>query len=407
MRLVGTIILFFIGLTLLGLDTPVSIEPNKGAGNYIVVAAYGKSWESLAKKFTEEVSADYPDVTYSYFEGKNMYMVYVEYSNDFDYSVNKMREIRKGGKYLKTWVFVYKGDNNSMDEMEKEVESDDQEEPVTVVEEETVIVESEDEQGDVEVAVIEEEVVEEEIIEPEENLGKYKMFFKVYNSQNLETINAEVGLIDPTRGKQFDTVMGNELVRTDGPNNSTSDIQAVSEYFGFRKVIHTFNLDEPMVDSTEYFVKVAGDSLLIDMPLVKFRKGDIFTLFHVYFFSHSAVMKPQSQYELNQLLAMMNDNPDLKIKLHGHTNGSSKGLTRYHELEDPEFFTLSGTVEKTSTAKELSEMRAEEVKRYLVDQNIDPSRIEVIGWGGRKMLYNKLDQNADRNVRVEVEIVSE
>ena len=414
---------FFLPLIIFSISGNSKLEVQQSGpskGNYIVVAAYGKSWESLAQAFADKVSQDYPEVTYAFFEGKNMFMVYLEYTTDFKYSIKQMRQVRREGKHPKTWVYVYGGSSGESRavtsisaEMEKELDEEEStaeaKGPALPEEAEEVAEPAEVAQPE-EPAPVEEEQPEEEVVEEEidrRTQFNYRVYFAVFNSQSRDMIDAEVQLIDPSRGRNFEKVSGNQIIFTDGPDNNSHDMQAVVDHFGYRKLIHTFNLDKPDVDSTAYFVQVQGDSMIIEMPLVKYHKGDIFTLFNVYFFSHSSVMKPESKYELDQLLAMLKENPNLRIKLHGHTNGGSQGVTKYHQHEDPEFFTLTGSVEKTSSAKELSEMRANEVKRYLEFSDIDPSRMEVIGWGGKKMLYKKLDPNADKNVRVEVEILDE
>jgi outer membrane protein OmpA-like peptidoglycan-associated protein len=56
------------------------------------------------------------------------------------------------------------------------------------------------------------------------------------------------------------------------------------------------------------------------------------------------------------------------------------------------------------SAQKLSLYRAETIEHYLLKQGIDQSRIEIKGWGGKKMLYGKHSAQAKQNVRVEVEI---
>ena len=56
------------------------------------------------------------------------------------------------------------------------------------------------------------------------------------------------------------------------------------------------------------------------------------------------------------------------------------------------------------SAKELSLLRAELVKAYLVQQGIDASRISTKAEGGRAMIYDPSGTLAGLNDRVEVEI---
>ena len=119
-------------------------------------------------------------------------------------------------------------------------------------------------------------------------------------------------------------------------------------------------------------------------------------------------MKESSKAQLMELLAMMNENPNLKIRLHGHTNGNSRG--EYYRLieNDTVFFALNRQHEKTSgSAKQLSFDRANTIKRYLVHHGVSEARVEVKGWGGRKMIYDKMSKANIRNIRVEVEVIEE
>jgi outer membrane protein OmpA-like peptidoglycan-associated protein len=49
--------------------------------------------------------------------------------------------------------------------------------------------------------------------------------------------------------------------------------------------------------------------------------------------------------------------------------------------------------------------RAEVIKNYLISFGLEASRMEVIGWGGKKPIYDKMDKLAVKNVRVEIEIL--
>src|SRR5258706_12765149 len=116
-------------------------------------------------------------------------------------------------------------------------------------------------------------------------------------------------------------------------------------------------------------------------------------------------MRPESRYEVTSLLGMLNENPKYKIKLHGHTNGSAAGRVISMAKDSKNFFSLTDTKEGFGSAKQLSKARAEIIRDYLVSNGIDPKRIEIKAWGGKRPLQDKNSTRAQENVRVEVEIL--
>ena len=105
---------------------------------------------------------------------------------------------------------------------------------------------------------------------------------------------------------------------------------------------------------------------------------------------------------------MLEVDPNYRIMLHGHTNGSAGGS--YYRLAegDTAYFSMNKKHEKTSgSAKKLSYDRANTVIQYLVYRGIADNRIEVKGWGGKKMLYDENSVASKRNIRVEVEVLQE
>ena len=61
----------------------------------------------------------------------------------------------------------------------------------------------------------------------------------------------------------------------------------------------------------------------------------------------------------------------------------------------------------SGSAVELSKLRSETIKRYLVTQGIAADRLEVKGWGGKKMIHDEQHPLAHQNVRVEIEVIEE
>ena len=84
---------------------------------------------------------------------------------------------------------------------------------------------------------------------------------------------------------------------------------------------------------------------------------------------------------LNEAVLIMKKNPDLKVEVDGHTD--STGTAAYNMT--------------------LSEKRAEAVKKYFVDQGIDPSRLAAKGFGITKpAASNKTKAGRTQNRRVEL-----
>jgi len=137
-----------------------------------------------------------------------------------------------------------------------------------------------------------------------------------------------------------------------------------------------------------------------------FTKGEVETLDHLYFYRDAAVLRPESQYEVDRLVRLMKDHPDANIKIHGHTNGNDKGRIIRMQKGSTNFFSLDNTIEDYGSASKLSELRANVIKDYLVANGISAKRMSIKAWGGKKPLYEVDHENAEANVRVDVEVLT-
>ena len=101
----------------------------------------------------------------------------------------------------------------------------------------------------------------------------------------------------------------------------------------------------------------------------------------VLFDINSAKVKPEAYPMLNEAVLIMKKNPDLKVEVDGHAD--STGAAAYNMT--------------------LSEKRAEAVKKYFVDQGIDPDRLTTKGFGITKpAASNKTKEGRAQNRRVEL-----
>ncbi len=236
----------------------------------------------------------------------------------------------------------------------------------------------------------------------------YLIYPNVIFAKNYNEITAKVQIIDPVRSKLIKTVNAHELSVLQDPNNGSHAIQLIADVFGYRKVQHDFLLNDLNADSISSFIFLRGDTILIEFPLERLKTGDVATMYNVFFRNDAVVMESRSQYELNSLLEMLKENDDYQIVIHGHTNGNKRGKIIALAEENPNFFVITEENKTSSgSAKKLSTERAMTIKKYLVANGISEDRMTVVGWGGKKMIYDKYSVDAKKNVRVEIEILQD
>lgn len=233
-----------------------------------------------------------------------------------------------------------------------------------------------------------------------------EVFLSLYNESNDRVVQGRVQLIDTDRSSLIALVNGNEYMTLTDPQNTTGQLTFICEASGYRKVQHTLNYRNPLTQESQQFVEEIGTSLIINFPLIRYLKGDVYTLYSVYFYNDAAAFLLESKFELNELLVMMKENPKLRIRLHGHSNGSRFGkIITVGANGDPFSLTKDTHISKGSS-RELSEKRASLIKRYLNQNGIESDRVEIKAWGGKRPLYNQNSVQAKKNVRVEVEILT-
>ncbi len=237
-------------------------------------------------------------------------------------------------------------------------------------------------------------------------ISNTEVFLYMYNASNDHVVEGEVQIVDTERARLIEKVKGNDYYTLADPKSSSKRLTLIGEVFGYRKVQLEVNYPLALTDSSRTDIEMVGTIIMVNFDMVRYQKGDISILYNVYFFNDAAIMQPESKFELNNLLSMMLENSNYRIRLHGHTNGNYTG--KIITLGDEKnFFSLTGSNETRGSAKELAEQRAEIIKAYLVASGIDASCVEVKAWGGKRPLYDKNSANAKKNVRVEVEILQQ
>ena len=121
-----------------------------------------------------------------------------------------------------------------------------------------------------------------------------------------------------------------------------------------------------------------------DLSMVPLVKGNTATVNNLFFDLGKASLKPESEPELKRIQQVMKENKALVIEISGHTDNTGSD-----EINN-----------------KLSLERANAVKEYLLNGNIDSSRIRTKGYGKSKpKADNATEEGRQINRRVEIEIL--
>jgi outer membrane protein OmpA-like peptidoglycan-associated protein len=373
------------------------------AGYYVVVGAYAESRENIAQNYVETLRLKGITSSYGFNSSRHLYFVYLKFFDNLRDALRYMKDTRKEGVFTDAWVRVVHGDivktpqpvarAEQVEESEKKPDSQPVPSPEIIqpveVKPETVVTDNPP-------------IVQHPVM----TLGNTEVFLSLYHARNNRIVEGQVNVIDTDRARLITSVKGNEYLVLPDPKSKSGQLTLICEAFGYRKIQQEINYPLPLADTVKSYIDLMGTTLVINFDLVRYQKGDIGTLYNVYFYNDAALMLPESKYELNSLLQLMNESPGSRIRLHGHTNGNYSGkiLTVGPEKN---FFSLDGAKQGMGSAKDLSRDRAEVIKQFLISNGVDASRMEVKAWGGKRPIFDKNGANAKKNVRVEVEMLQE
>lgn len=395
---------------------------NANNSNYVVIGAF--SIPKNAIEFTEEARKHNLTAEYSINPLRNLFYVYVLHTGDRQIAFDEAKKLREKTPYFDTWVYTgLLGENqergNDVNPVTGEkiakIQAQDQPSVASNTEATPVVASSQTAVSESNLAKTEQKDTEKapEINTPatkateieEVEPGSKRMLFKLFTYVGGREVQGDVDIIDldKAKPKKVASYRGNEAVNVRSANKS-GNVAFDCEVFGYRKISTKANFND--LAATEG-VKVEDDAVTVPFELVRLKKGDYQVMYNVYFYKDAGIMRPESKYEVNALLDMMKENPKYKIRIHGHTNGNAHGKV-ISMGESQNFFALTADV-KTGfgSAKKLSEERAKVIREYLIKQGIDPKRLEVKAWGGKRPIYEEDHAQAHSNVRVEIEIIED
>src|ERR1051325_992174 len=334
------------------------------ASSYVVIGAFAD--EHNADKLKQRIKNAQVDVN----SIKHLFYVFTLKTEDHQKALDEAIRLQSESEFKDAWVFTGILGNNTVEGEPEPVKV----EPVIV---ETPVIETPPPAISENKPASTSESKTDVALDPKINIKDF--YFKVIREDGSKADGAEITVIDPKSQRKELVYKGNENVSMKAINQS-GDVRFECDLAGYRKIVQTLNFKDP---STADGIKIENNRIIVPFHLVRLKKGDIAILYNVFFYKDAAIMRPESQFDLDGVLNMMNENPTYKIRIHGHTNGNASG--RLLEAGDAgNYFTLTGAKEGSGSAKKLSQKRADAIRDYLVKQGVDPTRLLTKAWGGKK-----------------------
>ena len=222
---------------------------------------------------------------------------------------------------------------------------------------------------DAEVAPVEEVAFTELVQQADEERRTITLYGKIVSAASSTPVAAALNLVfdDFAINTNSDEETGNYQVEIPLKTREIEVTIKAPGFMGFR--------DSLSLSGTDYEK---------DFEIVPLEVGATITLNKVYFDRGTAVLQQESFPELETVIDMMNENPNVRIELAGHTDNQGNSKLNI----------------------QLSQERVDVVKRYLTEQGIDGKRIRGKGYGGtRPVASNASEETRKLNRRVEFTIV--
>jgi len=193
----------------------------------------------------------------------------------------------------------------------------------------------------------------------------------------VRVYNKETGLVIPATVKLFkqEAVEPAYHLATDSISGSASKmLEEGPQYRIFIAQMGYDTINMPLAS--------IGDSLNIALSPIK--KGEVFIVKNLFFATNKTRILKTSEEALNDLYMYLARNPKVRIKIIGHTDN----------------------VGKDAANQKLSEGRANEVMKDLIERGIAPERLQAEGRGESQPIdTNDTEEGRQNNRRVEIEIL--
>ncbi|GAB4400085.1 MAG: hypothetical protein OHK0053_21240 [Microscillaceae bacterium] len=198
----------------------------------------------------------------------------------------------------------------------------------------------------------------------------------VYNAKTREPISASI---------IYELLPGGENAGNASSNPQTGEYKIVLPLDKIYAILAEAPGYIPEEENIDLTGKTTYEEIRKDLYLVPIEEGARVRLRNIFFERTKFNLLPESFPELNRLIKTLKDNPNMVIRLEGHTE----------------------VFGKPKDQMELGYNRVKAVKAYLINQgSIDPDRIKLKSYGGTRPLSRELTEEARAlNRRVEINIL--
>jgi outer membrane protein OmpA-like peptidoglycan-associated protein len=369
-----------------------SVALAQDTGYYVTIGVF--AIQDNAVRFTAKANKAGFNAQYAINTKRNLYYVYLLESTDRRKAAKFMMKIRMETEHKDAWLFIGRLGAETI-EAEPAPEAVTPVVPVVVA---PVVVEQKPEPTP-------EPVKKDSVVvvkPPVKRVVKGKLFtFKFINADNGNEIRGEIHFSESKKATQYQAFKADEAIDLPAPKNSGGIYYITTIAPGYKPIETAFNYKDAEPVSSG---KGPEGELIIPLSLERAKRGDYIEFTNVSFFRNSVVLHPQAETEMQGLADLMKEHKDYKVKIHGHCNGTESRDVITLGTSTKFFESDPGNQKKRVSDKELTTLRAEAVKRYLVSQGVEEDRIGVKGEGGKLMIYPQNSVYANYNDRVEVEI---
>ncbi|OFY24362.1 MAG: hypothetical protein A2W98_00050 [Bacteroidetes bacterium GWF2_33_38] len=198
----------------------------------------------------------------------------------------------------------------------------------------------------------------------------------VKDAISLNPVEASIEIVDNEKNEIISTFMSNSatgkyLVSLPSGKNYGIAVKADGYLF------HSENFDIP--EATNY------QEITKDILLNKMAVGSKIVLKNIFFDYAKATLRAESNAELDRLIAVLTEYPNIKIEISGHTDNL-------------------GTLQLNT---KLSESRAKAVVDYLIMKGVSTSRLQYKGYAYLEPIAtNETEEGRQENRRVEFKVLS-